>query len=32
MARERERERDRQAGKMKIFDHFKYILFCKDEQ
>lgn len=32
MARERERERDRQAGKMKSFDHFKYILFCKDEQ
>lgn len=28
----KERERDRQAGKMKIFDHFKYILFCKDEQ
>lgn len=26
------KERTRETGKMKIFDHFKYIPFCKDEQ
>ena len=24
--------KERETGKIKIFDHYKYILFCKDEQ